>query len=105
MNRIGAKRQGLARLHKIVKADAELGSEVPDACAARLAMRHDDVRWILMVRPDQAACALKKGRELLSRLEIPAQNDGRNTDPGEGATVIREQRCPCLALEFVLRFL
>src|SRR5277367_3201626 len=84
-----------------MEANAKLRGKIPHARSARLAMWHDDVRRILMVRPDQAAGALKEGRELLRRLQIPAQNDRRNTDAGKCATVIGQQRISGLALIFI----
>src|ERR1700740_569886 len=87
-----------------MKPDPNLRSEVEYARAARLPVRNQDVRWVLVGRIDYAACSLNPWRKTPSGGKIPTQNDGRNAEPGIGSTAVRKQRITRLAVEYVVGF-
>ena len=90
MDRVGGEVDRAARLYEVVKSYAELRREVPDASAAGLAVRHQDIRRIFVCRVDQSARALNPRGEVSAGLQIPAENDGRDADTGEGSAAVRE---------------
>src|SRR5271165_2014802 len=90
MDRIGGKVNRAARLHEVVKSNTELRRKIPDAGAAGLTVRNEDIGRILVRGVDQSTRALKPRGEMTAWFQVPAQDDRRDADPGEGSSTIRE---------------
>src|SRR5271166_6874052 len=102
MDGISGKVDGVARFYKVVKSDPELGRKIPDTCPAGLAVRDKDIRRIFVGRVDESACTLHPRDDTTAGTEIPAKDDRRDADAGEGSTAIREDHMADLALELIL---
>src|SRR5208282_1988412 len=87
MHGVGGEGDRSLWLHKIIEADTELGSEVPDAGAS---IGREEVGRIFVVGPEQSASALHPGDEPASGGEIPAQNNRSEGDAGKCAAAIRQ---------------
>ena len=101
MDSVSGKVDGVARFYKVVKSDPELRRKIPDAGPAGLAVRNKDIRWIFVGRVDESACPLHPRDDAAAGTEIPAKDDRRNADAGEGSTAIRQDYMADLALELV----
>jgi hypothetical protein len=75
-----------AGLDEIVKAESTLRRKIPDAGAAWLPVRDEDVRGKFMRGIDESAGSLKPGSESAGGFEVPSKDDRRQTDTGEGST-------------------
>ena len=91
MDSIGAEVHRSAWFQEIVRANAALRGEVPDAgiCVrARLGWVEGveiAYRWIFVVGPHHAACCLYPGHKPFAMCEIPSHLYGCDADSGESA--------------------
>src|ERR1700761_5459194 len=90
MDGVRGEIDGPARFDEVMQAEAELGREVEHAGPTGCPMRNEDIRRILVGRVNQPAGALHPGRNATRGPEIPAKNNGRDADAGEGPSAVRQ---------------
>src|SRR5271170_6678290 len=88
MDGVGGEIDRAARFYEVMKPNAELRREVPDAGAAGLAVRYEDIRRIFVCRVDQSARPLNPRGEVTARGQIPAEDDRRDADTGIGSAAV-----------------
>src|SRR5271165_6329349 len=98
MDRIGGKVNRAARLHEVVKSNTELRRKIPDAGAAGLTVRNEDIGRILVRGVDQSTSALKPRGEMTAWFQVPAEDDRRDADPGEGTSAVGQKSIVNLAV-------